>query len=313
MNKTFSILCGFCLMLLLGSYKPFRVSHQPVNAILGDVSYEAKFGQKPDETTNEVLRIQTHLEYVENVLRKRDVSSLDASTQRNRAKLLDLLHVYWTRGVFPQNTAYPDQRKPCFIDEEGNICAVGYLVQETAGRQVAESINAKHQYKELLAMNDAQVDAWVQTSGLTKEECAMIQPTYNFGESYIPVGYGLSSAFTSGLNVSLSILNTSQISKGARNRVAPILGLVAGTGQMILGTAKLIDEHKKSANLVIKNEKSNTLSMMNIGLGTSTTVLSLWNLLSNRKPKERLATWNIYNLPARKNSFGLAFHVARRF
>jgi hypothetical protein len=151
---------------------------QWVNLILGDISYESAFGHKPDATTDNNLRIRTHLEYVENLLRNKNVSDLSTNLQTKRNHLLDLLHDYWTNGVFPKNYDYVDQRKSCFIDKDGTICAVGYLLEQTTSRQVADEINSKHKYDELLAMNNLTVDNWVLTSGLTKEECAMIQPTY---------------------------------------------------------------------------------------------------------------------------------------
>ena len=151
---------------------------QWVNLILGDISYESEFGHKPDATTDNNLRIRTHLEYVENLLRNKNVSDLSTDLQTQRNHLLDLLHDYWTNGIFPKNYDYADQRKPCFIDKDGTICAVGYLLEQTTSRQVADEINSKHKYDELLAMNNSIVDNWVLTSGLTKEECAMIQPTY---------------------------------------------------------------------------------------------------------------------------------------
>jgi hypothetical protein len=55
---------------------------------------------------------------------------------------------------------------------------VGYLVEKTAGRQLAEDINEKHQYEYISEMNDEIVDNWIANSGLTERECAMIQPTY---------------------------------------------------------------------------------------------------------------------------------------
>jgi hypothetical protein len=95
-----------------------------------------------------------------------------------RNHLLDLLHDYWTKAVFPRNYDYKAERKPCFIDKDGTICAVGYLVEQTAGREAAETINFKHKYDVVMEMNDEMVDNWINKSGLTKEECAMIQPTY---------------------------------------------------------------------------------------------------------------------------------------
>ncbi len=132
---------------------------QTVNAVIGDISFFETFGNQPIKQTNEDLRFQTHLKYVENVLRNKDISNLteQQQQQQNRLKILDLLNEYWTVGIFPRNYDYPDQRIPCFIDKYGNVCAVGYLIEQTAGRQIAEEINTKFKYEYLLAMNDKTV------------------------------------------------------------------------------------------------------------------------------------------------------------
>ena len=151
---------------------------QTINPIIGDISYVAKFGHQPDASVSEDLRIQTHLAYAENLLRQKDASNLSPEMQQKRAHMLDLLRDYWTAGKFPRNYDYKDQRRPCFIDKDQTICAVGYLVEQTAGRKAAEAINNKFKYEVLMAMNDELVDGWIATSGLTKEECATIQPSY---------------------------------------------------------------------------------------------------------------------------------------
>ena len=214
---------------------------QTVNPIIGDISFVSKFGHQPDGATNDQLRIRTHLEYVENLLRQKDVSALSVDLKNKRNHLLDLLHNYWTAGVFPKNYDYSDQRKPCFIDKDNTICAVGYLVEQTTSRQVADQINSKHQYDELLAMNDNTVDKWISTSGISKEECAMIQPTYGprpvYTYNQISPGYAISSSILGGLNLSFNTINGIQIAKGANSKAVPIVGLFTGVGQIALGAA----------------------------------------------------------------------------
>jgi len=290
---------------------------QLVNPILGDFSYESKFGHKPDATTDNNLRIITHLEYIENLLRSKDVSNLSAELKTKRKHLLDLLHNYWTNGIFPKNYDFADQRKPCFIDKDGTICAVGYLVEQTTSRQVADEINSKHKYDELLAMNNQIVDKWVLTSGLTKEECAMIQPAYGptpvYSNNYISPAYGISSSIIGGLNLSLNIINGIQLGKGATNKTVPIIGLITGAGQIALGFAMFPKEQMTWGGSSYTNESQKTLSMVNIGLGTTTMILSAWNLINNRKPKDKLTKWNIYSFPTQNNNTGIAFSLTRRF
>lgn len=149
-----------------------------INAVLGDASFLHTFGVPPPPYTDERLRISTHLAYVEQLLRSANVEHLASEQQQKRAFLLDKLHEYWQRGRFPKNTEFPDERRPCFIDREGNICAVGYLVEQDCGRAAAERINAEYQYEYVPQMDAPFVQEWVQQSGLSVEECAMIQPGY---------------------------------------------------------------------------------------------------------------------------------------
>jgi len=302
--------------LFLGCNKSSVDTSQMVNPLLGDISYESKFGHKPDARTDNNLRIKTHLEYVEKLLRNKDVSNLSVDLQTKRNHLLNLLHDYWTNGIFPKNYDYADQRKPCFIDKDGTICAVGYLVEQTTSRQVADDINRKHKYDELLAMNNSRVDNWVLTSGLSKVECAMIQPTYGstpvYSYNHITPKYGISSAIIGGLNLSLNTINGIQIGKGATNKIVPIIGLITGAGQIAHGSA-MFPKEMNSWGRNNTNESQKTLSMVNIGLGTSTMILSAWNLITNSKPKDPLMTWNIYSFPTQDNNTGMAFSLTRKF
>ena len=295
---------------------------QSVNPILGDDSYESKFGMKPDGQSGEALRIRTHLEYVEGLLRQRDVSTLPAALQQKRQTMIDLLHQYITAGIFPSNFDYPSQRIPCFIDRNGKICAVGYLVEKTAGRQVAEQINKEHRYEKLLAMNDRNVDAWISGSGLTKLECAMIQPSYGWepipvdnNYNHISPGYGASSAVLGGVNLSLNVLNGMQISNGSNQQAVPVIGMLLGSLQVLMGAVEWPEETMNSTGGITTNESQKALSMVNIGLGTSTLLLSTWNLIDKKKvsPQTQPSSWNLFGFPSENKSMGIGFYYARRF
>lgn len=295
---------------------------QSINPVLGDISFVHKFGHNPDRSTNNELRIITHLEYVENLLRKKDVASIPAGLKKKRENLLDMLHKYWTTGAFPKNYDHPGQRKPCFIDKDNTICAVGYLIEQTAGRETAENINRKHKYDELLAMNDETVDMWVASSGLTKEECAMIQPTYGppppqpdptYSYNHISKSYGVSTSVLSGVNLSLNALNGIQIIKGANGKAIPVVGLLTGIGQIVLGASNFPEETINWDGMNTTNEKQRTISMINIGLGTTSVILSAWNLITNRQQKNKRTSWNIYSFPTQDNNTGVAFSLTRKF
>lgn len=150
-----------------------------INPVIGDESFVKKFGFYPDATIDETLRIKTHLEYVETVLRKKNTDNLTPGVRCKRMELLDYLHDYNKAGIFPEIDDRSVQYLPCFIDKDGRICAVGYLIEKSAGRQLAENINRKCRYKNLSAMNTRQVNEWLSATGLTKQECELIQPAFN--------------------------------------------------------------------------------------------------------------------------------------
>ncbi len=94
-----SVFCG-CTKLS----KP----HDTINPIIGNSSWIETYGREPDGTENNQLRIQTHLRFVENMLRNKDVSYLSPHEQQKRENMLNLLRDYWQRGEFPINSKYAD-------------------------------------------------------------------------------------------------------------------------------------------------------------------------------------------------------------
>lgn len=148
-----------------------------INAVIGDVSYIARYGTVPDHADPDV-RVGTHLEYVHSLLLSRDVSSLPGALRHARRRNLDHLADYIAAGVFPRNHHFSDQNRPCFIDHDGRICAVGYLVEMTAGRALAEQINGRFKSEFLWRMSLPELDDWIARSGFTLLELAMIQPGY---------------------------------------------------------------------------------------------------------------------------------------
>jgi hypothetical protein len=302
-------------LLCLTSRKNPGDNRQTINPVLGDISFVSKFGFFPDANTDEILRIKTHLEYVETYLRNKDVTNLSPERIQNRKHLLDLLHQYRTAGIFPRNYDYADQRKPCFIDKEGRICAVGYLVEQTAGREAAEQINHKYKYEEVLTMNDKNVDDWIAGSGLTKKECAMIQPAYGGwpggGDgNHISAGYGISSSVLGGTNIAISIINGIKVSKDSKNKTIAIVGLATGATQVMIGALGMPPKIIQDANT---NKSKRALAGINIGIGAGTMILSTWNLLKNKKHKENRTSWNVYSFPVRNNNSGLAVSFSKRF
>ena len=146
-----------------------------VNAVIGDASWAARFGAMPEANADEQLRLRVHLEYVEAMLRAR--VSAAATDVASRMRSLEQLRAYIERGEFPRNHTVQG-RRPHFIDEDGRICAVGYLIEQTGGRAAAEQINAKHEWDFIRDIGG--IEAWAEKLGLTVADLAMIQPSYEW-------------------------------------------------------------------------------------------------------------------------------------
>lgn len=158
---------------------PTAASILAVNRAIGDLSFEEKYGSSPSPATAESLRIQTHLQYVEQLIRCR--SEGDAI---NSKKLDSLKHLndYWKQGNFPQHdisSAGTDLRKPRFIDHRNVHCAVGYLILKSAGfEQLPREINLRNEYSYIDEIENENLKNWMDLYGYTLEELQMIQPTY---------------------------------------------------------------------------------------------------------------------------------------
>jgi hypothetical protein len=172
---------GILLLVFIWIYHTAASDYNPaINSVIGDISYVKKFGHLPAPGTDENLRIKTHLAYAEMILRSDETPHLDKSTRQKRHILLDHLHDYWTKGIFPKSYDSIDGRSPCFIDKDGNICAVGYLVEKSESREMAESINGDFKSSRNGEMKSSALVDWLKKNGLTKEDAAIIQPSNNW-------------------------------------------------------------------------------------------------------------------------------------
>lgn len=147
------------------------------NHHLGDDSFVAAFGRAPGINDSEHDRMRVHLEHVRAWLADRPATKPELEARR--AELLEYLGDYIDNGTTPKNTSV-DWRSPVFIDFEGNICAVGYLIERSVGRALPETIaaNHRHAFLEDIAAAMPQVREWVASSGFTLDELASIQPCY---------------------------------------------------------------------------------------------------------------------------------------
>ncbi len=147
------------------------------NHHLGDDSFVARFGREPTAADSEAVRMNVHLTYVHDRLASHTATRPEL--QQRRTQLLGYLDDYIAKGTTPKNTYVP-YRNPVFIDRDGTICAVGYLLEKSVNREVAEHVAATHRldYLEDIAAALPEVAAWIESSGFTVDELASIQPGY---------------------------------------------------------------------------------------------------------------------------------------
>ncbi len=150
-----------------------------MNAVIGDQSFVTAFGRLPDERDDNILRIQTHLRHVIQRLKQHIPASVSPADYPRRQFMVALLENYANAGRFPQQFEYAG-RRPLFEDAQGNVCAVGYLVQQTAGQELVNEIREDWGYDYLPEIEHPILLAWAEQSGLTQRELAMIQPTYGW-------------------------------------------------------------------------------------------------------------------------------------
>ncbi|UJR19960.1 hypothetical protein I4U23_023092 [Adineta vaga] len=151
-----------------------------VNKVIGDLSFIEKHGSFPLETTSDILRIQTHLEYVESFIRRQTEMNNNNSM---KLKILDHLNTYWKQGEFPEhNTSFniDENRSPRFVDHRNVHCAVGYLILKSPGfEQLPNEINLHNEYSYVNQIKNDNLSKWMGLYDFTLEELSLIQPTYD--------------------------------------------------------------------------------------------------------------------------------------
>lgn len=283
-------------------------SAQTVNAVIGDESFIAQFGEKPGPNVSDKLRIKTHLQYVEQKLRARSTDHLSPSQRKNRSHYLDLLREYIRAEAFPHNDGHPDARRPAFIDIDGNICAVGYLVEQTRGRAVAEALNSKYKYAFIPEIDDPIFKKWVNESGFTIKELAMIQPMYGppppeervetTNSNHVERSYGIGTTLLLSANALYFTNKSENPWLFNKPQINHWFGLMSGAGSIVLGTLNL-DNTQTDTDTICgfgscwettrkrTNDLRSGISMANIGVGLVNVVRSLHHLLRNDQPEPR--------------------------
>lgn len=127
----------------------------------------------------ETARVRAHLLAAEQFLRSRSTSGLNRTQLERRAANIAVLREYRSRGQFPHNTEFPNRRVPYFMDSEGRLCALPYLMARSGDRDLVNQVAATHNNAHVAELaGNAEVTEWLTREGLTLEEAALIQPMH---------------------------------------------------------------------------------------------------------------------------------------
>lgn len=134
-----------------------------------------RFSELNTEVTG---RVSGHLAYVESLLRMRSTRHLDDTQRLNRELLLDLLVVYASGRSYPQGLLQKEEDMPCYVDDQGRFCPVGFLLARTAGHLFAVKVCTARSAEELPEDLRARLDQWIEASGFSREELSLLQPKF---------------------------------------------------------------------------------------------------------------------------------------
>jgi hypothetical protein len=89
------------------------------------------------------------------------------------------LEVYANAGLFPMNDGAFSNMTPVFVDRRNVPCAVAYLMCKAGATELVEEVRQKNNLIRLWDLKEGPMLNWILASGLTREECALIQPSYD--------------------------------------------------------------------------------------------------------------------------------------
>jgi len=226
---------------------------------------------QPDPAAAETARIRTHLATVERALRARDVTHLAPAQRAARARNLDVLHVYWTAGVFPKNTDFPGERIPYFVDRFGTRCAMAHLIEQSGRGDLVARVAATNNNARIRELKgDPELVAWLDANGLTAAEAARIQPAYGNPPPLPPApraseGYKTATAVSVGLNATALILNGTRT--GLSPRLTGAIGILTGMSGVAAGVPNVDEAGQRR-----------TLGYVNTGIGAASMALGVYRL-----------------------------------
>lgn len=129
----------------------------------------------------ERARLVAHFDSVLLELENRDVSPLSADRLAARRRHIANLREYRDAGVFPHNHV-TSSVTPVFVDEHGTHCAMGYLIARSGRTDIVNRIRSDRNLARIRELaDDTALVAWLDENGISVDEAARIQPSYDDG------------------------------------------------------------------------------------------------------------------------------------
>lgn len=261
------------------------VAGQPADAPARSASFDSPH-RRPGLATlaADAARIRGQLLRVERRLRARTPAGLSGRQLDNRNEALDHLRDYRARGFFPVNTDHPGRRVPYFVDRNGTLCALAYLIWKSGHRNLVAEVAATHNNGTVEELSsNPRLRGWLRDHGLTSGEASMIQPMYDGdrcvtgclrpAEETVDTGFVIASAIGGGLSVWSGLSNMADLSgDGSRSVAMGIAGGLAGGATTVLGATRFDSEGVSLA-----------IGVADAALGAASTAVGGANLFSARE------------------------------
>lgn len=132
----------------------------------------------PRASEAERARVRRHLEGAYEQLVSTH-PALPAQRLEARRRQLAALRRYIDDGRFPVNDVSPT-RTPIFVDRFGNRCAMAALIEASGHHALVRRVSSEHNLARIAQLaSDPELVAWLELHGLTADEAARVQPSYD--------------------------------------------------------------------------------------------------------------------------------------
>jgi hypothetical protein len=260
------------------------------------------------QQASEVVRLRAHFTRVIQELRGAEVAHLTKSQRAARKTLIERLEDYAGAGRFPHNHVRPSERVPIFRDEHQTLCAMGFLIASTGRTDIVDHVTSSNNlvYIRELAQNAA-LQGWLDSTGLTLAEAARIQPMYDGGRC-CAIGrpdqaaaraasdrrnYAVVSAGGAALNGAAMVFNLASVT--SRHKLGTWLGLASGGAQAIYG-----------GYAVQKNDSRRGFGFANIAIGATSAAIATWRMRQPREAKPSDVALSVAPFASTAGSVGFA-------